>query len=248
MTIFYFTGTGNSLAVAKKIGGNLISIPKVVDGENLHYKDDVIGVVFPIYVFTPPGMVSRFLEKAKLEADYTFAIGTYGNMALSTMSNLQKKMKTKDFDYLNEILMVDNFLNIFEMNSQIAKIPKKKIDEKLSQIISDIQNRKRMDTNPSCICKDIFTSIITALPFNKNAPKYIVNDNCTKCDICTKVCPAHNITVKDNVTFGNDCEKCYACIHLCPQNAIHLKSERSNKRWRHPDVSLSEIIEANNRG
>lgn len=28
MKIFYFTATGNSLAVAKKIGGELISIPQ----------------------------------------------------------------------------------------------------------------------------------------------------------------------------------------------------------------------------
>jgi hypothetical protein len=39
-----------------------------------------------------------------------------------------------------------------------------------------------------------------------------------------------------------------ACLHLCPQNALHLRRERSNKRWRNPDVSLQEIIMANNRG
>ena len=34
MTIFYFTATGNSLAVAKRVGGELISIPKALkDGE-----------------------------------------------------------------------------------------------------------------------------------------------------------------------------------------------------------------------
>jgi len=49
MTIFYFTATGNSLALAKRIGGTLVSIPQVVDSENLYYKDDAIGVVFPVY-------------------------------------------------------------------------------------------------------------------------------------------------------------------------------------------------------
>ncbi len=42
MTIFYFTATGNSLAVAKRVGGELISIPKALkDGES-GYED--IGV------------------------------------------------------------------------------------------------------------------------------------------------------------------------------------------------------------
>ena len=30
MLTFYFTGTGNSLAAAKKIGGTLISIPQAI--------------------------------------------------------------------------------------------------------------------------------------------------------------------------------------------------------------------------
>jgi len=31
MTVFYFTSTGNSLTVAKAIGGELISIPQVIN-------------------------------------------------------------------------------------------------------------------------------------------------------------------------------------------------------------------------
>jgi flavodoxin len=46
MTIFYFTDTGNSFAIAKAIGGILISVPQVIDSDNLHFKDDAIGLVF----------------------------------------------------------------------------------------------------------------------------------------------------------------------------------------------------------
>ncbi len=60
MKVFYFTATGNSLAVAKKIGGELISIPQVMNDENLEYKDDVIGVIFPVYGCNVPKIVSRF--------------------------------------------------------------------------------------------------------------------------------------------------------------------------------------------
>jgi hypothetical protein len=80
MTIFYCTSTGNSLAVAKRIGGNLISIPQIIDALETHYNDDAIGVVFPVYSNAPPRMVRLFLDKVRLEADYLFAIGTYGNL------------------------------------------------------------------------------------------------------------------------------------------------------------------------
>jgi len=145
MTIFYFTGTGNSLAIAKSIGGNLISIPQVIDGNNLHFKDDVIGIVFPVYALIAPKMVRDFLDKAKFEADYLFAIGTYGNSGGSSLLSLQKQAQKigYSFDYLDEILMVDNCLPIFEIGAEIAKIPKKKIGENTTRIVKNIQTRKK---------------------------------------------------------------------------------------------------------
>ena len=53
MTIFYYTATGNSLAVVKHIGGTPISIPQIVDADDLHYKDDAIGIVFPLHWWSP---------------------------------------------------------------------------------------------------------------------------------------------------------------------------------------------------
>ena len=66
MTIFYFTGTGNSLAVAKGIAGDsgkLISIPQVIDSCTTEYKDDCIGIVFPVYGFRAPFMVTDFKSR-----------------------------------------------------------------------------------------------------------------------------------------------------------------------------------------
>lgn len=45
--IFYFTATGNSLYVAKKLSENPISIPQVKQGSS--FEDDVIGIVSPVY-------------------------------------------------------------------------------------------------------------------------------------------------------------------------------------------------------
>lgn len=144
MTIFYFTSTGNCLAVAKKIGGNLVSIPQVIDSPDLHFKDNVIGLIFPVYGFGMPKMVRKFLEKATWKADYSFAIGTYGNLPGAAMADVQKSAKRhgQHFDYTESLLMVDNYLPGFDMNDQIAKLPEKHIDENLSRIIVDIQNRR----------------------------------------------------------------------------------------------------------
>lgn len=79
------------------------------------------------------------------------------------------------------------------------------------------------------------------------AQKYIVNDDCNSCGTCAKVYPAKNINVQEMVEFFDHCAGCQACLHLCPKNAIHLKNEKSDVHWRNPEVSLKEIIQANNR-
>lgn len=248
MTIFYFTSTGNCLAIAKRIGGTLISIPQVVDQPEPYYKDDVIGLVFPIYALGLPKMVQQFIEKAKWEAEYTFAIGTYGSTDGATMMNLQSLVEKNGnrFDYAASLLMVDNYLPNFETGKQISKLPKKRVDENFSRILADIQSRKKLQATSSPALK-VLTNVSQKFGWSlMSNPKFIVNKSCNQCSICTKVCPAGNITVADKVNFGNNCEVCLACIHLCPKNAIHMKSEKSNRRWINPEVTLKEIISANN--
>jgi len=70
-------------------------------------------------------------------------------------------------------------------------------------------------------------------------------DRCIRCGICARVCPADNITVADRVVFGDRCQNCFACLHACPRGALHLKSERSERRWRNPQTPLGELIRAN---
>ena len=41
-------------------------------------------------------------------------------------------------------------------------------------------------------------------PNNRNVPKYTVNDQCTKCGVCAKVCPTRNIIIHKKVNFGNN--------------------------------------------
>ncbi|SPW41113.1 Uncharacterised protein [Enterococcus faecium] len=49
MTILYFTATGNSLYVAKRLGGKLISIPQMIKENKYEFSDERIGIVFPVF-------------------------------------------------------------------------------------------------------------------------------------------------------------------------------------------------------
>ena len=81
--IYYFSGTGNSLAVARdiaaKTGGRSVSIPAVMDKERITIDADVMGVVFPVYHSSIPLILKRFVEKLEnLDETYIFGVCTYG--------------------------------------------------------------------------------------------------------------------------------------------------------------------------
>ena len=137
MKTFYFTASGNSLAAAKRIGGELISIAKA---DEKVYRDDAIGIVFPTYGFSVPKVVRRFLAETTLETDYLFAVATYGSTGGAVTRDVRRLL---DFDYVNAILTVDNFLPIFDTAKQKAKLPSKNTAERIERVAEDIRNRKR---------------------------------------------------------------------------------------------------------
>jgi len=104
--IYYFSGTGNSLAVARDIAektkGALISIPVVMDKESIKTDADVIGIVFPSYMahlYGIPLIVEKFIKKLEdIGSKYIFAVCTCGGFenfnGLPTLKNLGKLLKS----------------------------------------------------------------------------------------------------------------------------------------------------------
>jgi NAD-dependent dihydropyrimidine dehydrogenase PreA subunit len=75
-----------------------------------------------------------------------------------------------------------------------------------------------------------------------------VDERCDSCGICVRVCPVGNIKLSQSgspaLVWQHNCINCLACYHHCPQEAIQLGKEESMKRYRHPEISLEEIIPA----
>ncbi len=264
MTILYFTATGNSLHVAKAFGGELLSIPAMVKTKTYEFTDDKIGVVLPVYSNKVMPFIEEFLLKSKFNCDYLFAIVTYGVFAGATSNHLQNIAQKAGykFDYINKMKMVDTWLPGFKMENQSKNEHKKEIQKHLSVIVQDVNMSKGMIDNAN-----LFSKLITRIQLNnatKPNPKggvhgaftgigiknYItVEDSCVGCGTCAKVCPVNNITVDKEtktITLGENCLSCFGCTQNCPSNSIRLKGERSRARFRNSNISLAEIIRANN--
>ena len=140
--VFYFTATGNSLFIAKSLSDNPISIPQELKKSNLSYEADEIGFVFPDYAASAPIIVRDFLQKAKFSAKYMFSVITFGNAAVNVCQWWDKFSKENGvtFHYIKSILMVDNYLPVFDMNQQMTI--DKHTDENLAAIIEDLNAHK----------------------------------------------------------------------------------------------------------
>lgn len=266
--ILYFTATGNCLYVARQLGGKtseLLSIPQLMKQKDIEINADEIGIVYPIYGHMPPNMVREFIKKAKLNADYKFAVLTYGNRKCNAVEIWDdiSRAAGKPFDYIGTLIMVDNWLPNFDMNEQV--LIDKHIPENLEKISADIAERKKWHesvTEEERMQHQGFidyTGINPETGFMLKSEKYFeITDACIGCGACVAVCPKGNYRVSaQGVKTEGDCEFCFACIQNCPQKAIRFaenkkdpllaKGEKnSNARYRNEHISLADIKTANN--
>ena len=251
MKIFYYTATGNSLDVAKRIGGQLYSIPQLLKENKLEFEDEAIGIICPTYVWSIPELAVEFLDKAKLKTNYFFGIMTYGNMDIGVKNHFVKIAKKNNLDvkYVKSLLMVDTALPLFDIDKQVANLDKKKTEENLAQIVHDVQNRT-VEVDIKSPIKGSMSDLLYKMQISMQKSKYKqfeVEDSCIGCKTCSKVCPVGNITMENNrPKYDTKCIGCFSCTNNCPVNAIRVKNERSKARFRNKNVSLKEIIDSNN--
>ena len=266
--IFYFTGTGNCLYIARQLAGadtELLSIPQMVKRGKNEFEADEIGIVYPIYGHMPPYMVRQFIQKARLKAGYRFAVLTYGARkcdAVEIWDRISRKAGNA-FDYIGTIVMVDNWLPNFDMNEQI-KIDKH-IPENLQKITADIGGRRHWHEPVTEEERQQHQGFMQRSGLDpevgflmKSEKCFTVTDACIDCGICTYVCPRGNYELTSKgVGISGDCEFCFACIQNCPQRAIQFRKSEDgsfpdgteknpNARYRNEHISLMDLKLANN--
>jgi ferredoxin/flavodoxin len=256
--IFYFTGTGNSLKVAKDVA-NVIKNCKVISMSSASYTafseynffDDVerIGFIYPVYG-GPPNFVKKFISELTFQKDkniYYFAVVTCGSFKWNSISTIKDKLMEKEIT-LNAgfaIKMVANAIGLYNIANDVEKILKKaqiKINC-IAEKIKSKENNTILNSDPLIFLHNKFAKSLPAMDNNYN-----ISENCIGCKICSKVCPVKNIEIiNKKPVFKHTCEQCMACIHLCPSEAINYKDKTQNKkRYINPDVTIEEIINGNN--
>lgn len=268
--IYYFSGTGNSLHVARKIADKiaeteLISIVSLLEKERIDISGERVGFIFPVYVNSVPIQVQRFLNKLNFgKVEYSYSIVTHGGYANLNVprrvlqSILNKKGKTLDGFY--DILMTSNSPTgimpafIPGIKSWVELIQPDKVQEKEKKMQEEIERISRMITdgkrsispNDNGLKVRFYDRFINIFPESpKRRITYFTDNTCTGCGTCERVCLSGTVKiVNGRPQWQKDinCFHCYACFNFCPEQAILVKNWKlKNGRYHHPEISADDI-------
>ena len=255
-TLYYFSGTGNSLKIAMDLAERLqdtqlIPMAKLWQQDCIVADTERVGFVFPIYYFGLPDIVLEFVKKVELEkASYVFAVTTRGGTFVgSAVYRLQSLLnnKARTLNAAFKINMPDNYIPLNgsrseEKQKEIFERAEKKTDE-IAEIIKENGNTVENDIFPF---KQIFLFVNNWCLKRAHGwdEKFYADDKCNFCGICEKICPVDNIILVDGKPqWQHECQQCMACIQFCPEEAIQYGSKtEKRKRYHHPDINGEDIM------
>lgn len=251
--IFYFSSTGNSLYVAKKIREGLgdcelISIPKAMKNNEIKFQGDLIGFIFPLHSYGLPIIVREFLEKVEFnEQAYIFAVEVTGG-GQSNLPILEMKDILRDKGDIKSSIIIKYISNYTRMGrnptEKRAKDSINKNDEKLQDFIKSLKVRdiKPLPKRYSILHKTFYN--IWKDSYGNKDKKFTVNNSCVGCAMCEKICPVDNIKLIDGQPKWNGiCIDCMACINICPNKSINIgKGTEHKNRYRNPYIKASELL------
>jgi len=255
--IYYFTGTGNSLAAAKKITAGLGDCELVPIASLAETTGDIVpsagrvGIVCPVYFVGLPAMVAEFASRIRFrDGQYVFAIATFGGTgaapALRQLDGILWQHAARGLDAGFRVKMPGNYILMYEPpQGKKQKSLLAAAGTEIAKITKVVQDCRRQDP-PRSFSGQIVHALMYGRFIGRVHEKdraFSVTERCTGCGTCAAVCPAHNIKlVQNRPVWQHRCELCCSCIHNCPAQAIQAGTGTlTRQRYRNPDVTVAEL-------
>ena len=266
--IYYFSGTGNSLHIAKELHKRIpeTDLKPIVSLLNQDYTKttgEIVGFIFPIHLAMAPYPVKMFIKKLDLKSTkYIYAIATRSGSQHRAFIDLEKILnkKDKDFDSFFNLNMASNdpkFENWHQATeNEIANI-ELEVQKNLNNIQRIIINKeKSRENDPNfTVHMPMFSLLSPFLPILNGlySVDFYNDSKCVGCGTCEKVCLSGKITINNKKPLWDkniSCFFCHACLNYCQEQAVQIKSTKflksftdKNGRYFHPDATVEDIAE-----
>ena len=269
--IYYFSGTGNSLHVARELqqripDANLIPVVSLLGKEVIETRAETVGFVFPIHLTTLPIPMREFVKKLDpRSAEYIFAVGTrigtfcLANIALENM--LREKGKRLDAYFI--LNMANNSPTglvpgpgdkdwVNKISAEKVRALDAAVENRLDAIQRVIVNRVPDPKDDSPRQRPLLKRFLSVpLAFVEKSTggseiPYYADSSCTGCGTCEKACPSKKIRLVDGKPVWQkevQCYFCYACFNFCPTQSILVGKKYTQKdgRYFHPEITAKDI-------
>jgi ferredoxin len=256
--IYYFTGTGNSLKIAKDLAGGIPDsevrhiAAAMADGKGALRAAGKIGIVFPVYVDGMPLIVEKFVRGLEIQPDtYIFAVSNYGGAAGGSLIQLEQLLQEKGcrLSAAFGIRMPDNTQILFQPSTEAEqKRDFKHAAEAVAAIVRTVSRGGEAGDDLVQSARRTPKAFWQRPAFDpaKMAEKFSADEKCNGCGLCERVCPVSNVTMDgERPRWQNRCEQCLACMQWCPQEAIQFGTQSAAwGRYHHPDVRMEELLRA----
>jgi flavodoxin len=193
-TIYYFTGTGNSLKIARDVAETLddtelVPLAKVTE-EPLSPDTDTVGIVFPVYAWGPPLVVVRFLDRIKIGSDkYLFAVCTCGSTASGTLVKVKRQLRARGIT-LSSGFVVQMPTNYIVWNGALSEEKQQEMfgraNMRIGEICSVVKEKKSQEVEMGGFFGRVITGWIYRLSlraFPNLDKKFTVSEICNSCGI-----------------------------------------------------------------
>lgn len=240
--ILCFSGTGNSVYVAKKISNvineNIVSINEYIkNGKNYTASENERFVfVVPTYAWRIPKIVESWIKGIRKNGTHkAYFVMTCGGNISNSEKYIQALCAETGIEFLGcaGIVMPENYIAMFDVPEKEEAIRIiEKSDPYIHKIAELIKENKPFGKANVSVADKVQSGFVNKLfyPVFVHSKKFYAKENCIGCGKCEKLCPLNNISIKDGKPIWQDnCTHCMACICHCPVNAIEYSNKSENK-------------------
>lgn len=236
--IVYFSGTGNTLHIAKHLATSMeeckiLSIPQIIENPSLFEIPDRLGIMFPVHFQSVPFVVEYFIteilaSKNISDLGYLYVITDSTSHVKGAVHQKCAKLLSMSgvhASYYGHVIMPQNLTS--HSKEDIQKTVSA-ADITMNHISKDLKN-ENIKAPSFILLKRLTLALWTHLRnTHTNAAQYFSVDEtrCNGCGRCYRTCPTNNIEMKNkSPIFLDHCIGCQSCINACPQNAILKKNK-----------------------